>query len=235
MITAIDISGNKVKAVFVERLNRFEALAEYGGETVLCHVANTGRIKELLVPGRDVVLREAANPNRKTKWDLLISHTADGVPVFLESVMANRLIYKALKEKKLKEFEGWSEIRREVSYGNSRFDVMLTEGLRKCYIEIKSATLVKDGVAKFPDAPTERGTKHVVQLMKARAEGFDASVVIVAQREDAKRFVPNGETDPEFAEAIALAAAAGVKIFAYRCKVTSDSITMLERIAVIPG
>ena len=110
MITTIEISGEKNKAKFIKRLNRFEALAECGGETVLCHVANTGRMKELLVTGRDVVLRRAKNPDRKTKWDLIIAYTIDGVPVFLESVMANRLILKALKEGKLKEFQGWTDI-----------------------------------------------------------------------------------------------------------------------------
>nr|HQA47509.1 DNA/RNA nuclease SfsA [Bacillota bacterium] len=161
MITTIEISGEKNKAKFIKRLNRFEALAECGGETVLCHVANTGRMKELLVPGRDVVLRRAKNPDRKTKWDLIIAYTIDGVPVFLESVMANRLILKALKEGKLKEFQGWTDIKREAAYGNSRFDVRLSDSglgsdgtvppLASCFLEIKCVTLVQEGVAKFPD------------------------------------------------------------------------------------
>lgn len=221
VITTIEITGEKNKARFIKRLNRFEVLAECGGETVLCHVANTGRMKELLVTGRDVVLRRAKNPDRKTKWDLIIAYTIDGVPVFLESVMANRLILKALKEGSLKEFDGWTDIKREAAYGNSRFDVRLSDsglGSKRtiplpphCFLEIKCVTLVEDGVARFPDAPTERGTKHVRELMKAKAAGLDAAVIVVAQREDAKSFNPNRETDPVFSEAIARTAKAGVK------------------------
>lgn len=232
MITTIEIYGEKKNAKFIKRLNRFEALAECGGETVLCHVANTGRMKELLVPGREVVLRRAKNPDRKTKWDLIIAHTIDGVPVLLESVMANRLVLKALKEGRLEGFEGWTGIKREAAYGNSRFDVRLTDRERTCYIEIKCVTLVQDSVARFPDAPTERGTKHVRELMRAKAEGLGAAVIVVAQREDARSFTPNSETDPVFSEAIALAAEAGVRVYAYRCSVTSSSITLLERIPV---
>ncbi len=235
MITNIEIYGEKREAKFIERLNRFEAIVEYAGTEILCHVANTGRIKELLVPGRGVIIRKAKNPNRKTKWDLIISHSADGVPVFIESIMANRLIFKALKEAKLKEFEGWPDIKREVTFGNSRFDMRLTDGERTCYIEIKSANLVKNGVAMFPDAPTLRGTKHVLELIKAKKEGFSAAIVIVSQREDARTFTPNKKTDPEFAKVVAQAAAAGVGIYAYRCSVTPERITMLNRIAVDIG
>lgn len=235
MITEIEIYGEKKDAIFIKRLNRFEALAEYDGAEVLCHVANTGRIKELLVPGRDVVIRKAKNPDRKTKWDLIISHTGEGVPVFIESVMANRLIYKALNEGRLKEFEDWPDVRREVSYGNSRFDIQLTKDKHIYYIEVKSANLVYDGIAMFPDAPTVRGTKHVLELIKAKGEGFNSAIVIVSQREDARIFTPNKETDPDFAKAVAQAAKAGVKIYAYRCRVTKESITMLDRIDVNPG
>jgi sugar fermentation stimulation protein A len=246
MLTTIEIYGEKRKARFIERFNRFEALAECGGETVLCHVANTGRMKGLLVPGREVVLRRAENPDRKTKWDLILAHTANGVPVLLEAVMANRLVLKAIKEGRLEGFEGWTDIRREAVYGSSRFDAKLTdrggtydlEGKktaplpcgRICYIEVKCVTLVENGVARFPDAPTERGTKHVLELMRAKSQGYGASVIVVAQREDAKSFTPNRETDPRFSEAIALAAEAGVMVYAYNCRVTQDSITLLGRI-----
>lgn len=232
MITTIDIYGEKIKAKFIKRLNRFEALAEYGGETILCHVANTGRMKELLVPGREVVLRRAKNPDRKTKWDLILAHTADGVPVFLESVMANRLITKAVKEVKLGDFEGYTAVKRESGYGNSRFDIRLTGSEKTCYIEIKCVTLVEEGLAKFPDAPTERGTKHVLELARAKAEGLNAAVIVVAQREDAGSFTPNRDMDPVFSKALADAAGAGVKVLAYNCRVLPDSITLLGQITV---
>lgn len=232
MITSIDIYGEKIKAKFIKRLNRFEALADYNGKSILCHVANTGRMKELLVSGRDMVLRRAKNPDRKTKWDLIIAHTQEGVPVLLESVMANRLVLKALREGKLEGFEGSTDIKRESSYGNSRFDVRLTQNGRTCYIEVKCVTLVVDSIARFPDAPTERGTKHVRELIRAKGEGLGAAVIIVAQREDAKSFTPNREMDPGFARALGEAAKTGVKVLAYKCRVSPDNITLLDQITV---
>jgi len=232
VITTIEITGEKKQAKFIKRLNRFEALAECGGETILCHVANTGRMKELLVPGRDVVIRGASNPNRKTKWDLIIAHTEKGIPVFLEAVMANRLILKALREERLKEFEGYTAIKREAGYGNSRFDVCLTDNERTCYIEIKCVTLVDGSTARFPDAPTERGKKHVLELIRAKTEGYGAAVIIVAQRDDAVDFKPNWNMDPGFSKALANAAMRGVEVFAFKCRVSRDSITLQERIDV---
>jgi sugar fermentation stimulation protein A len=232
MITAIEVYGEKRKAKFITRLNRFETLVECGGESTLCHVANTGRMKELLVPGRDVVIRRAKNPDRKTKWDLIIAHTVDGVPVFLESVMANRLVLKALREGRLKGFEEYTGIKREVNYGNSRFDVRLSDNWRTCYIEVKCVTLVECGTAKFPDAPTGRGTKHVLELIRAKGEGFGAAVIVVAQREDAKSFIPNRDMDPDFSKALTDAAMSGVQVYAYNCRVSPDCITLLGQITV---
>jgi sugar fermentation stimulation protein A len=230
LITAIGIDGDKEKAIFIKRLNRFEALVDLGGETTLCHVANTGRMKELLVPGRDVIIRRAANIERKTKWDLIIAHTAEGVPVLLESVMANRLVLKAIAERKLNEFEGYTEIKRESSFGNSRFDIRLTEDKSQCFIEVKCVTLVDGDIAKFPDAPTERGRKHVLELVRAKAEGHRAAVIAVAQREDAKSFRPNWEMDPGFSKVLADAAETGVEVYAYNCLVLQDEIALLGRI-----
>lgn len=235
MITTIKVYGEKKQARFIKRLNRFEALVECDGEDILCHVANTGRMKELLVPGREMVLRRAKNPLRKTKWDLIIAHTEKGIPVFLEAVMANRLILKALREERLKEFEGYTHIKREASYGNSRFDVCLTDNERTCYIEIKCVTLVDDSTARFPDAPTERGKKHVLELIRAKAEGYGAAVIIVSQRKDAVDFKPNWNMDPDFSKALANAAMTGVEVYAYNCSVSQDSIALLGRIAVDLG
>jgi sugar fermentation stimulation protein A len=230
LITAIGIDGEKEKAIFIKRLNRFEALVDLGGENTLCHVANTGRMKELLVPGRDVIIRRAANPERKTKWDLIIAHNAEGIPVLLESVMANRLVLKAIAEGKLNEFEGYTEIKRESSFGNSRFDIRLTKGRQLCFIEVKCVTLVDGGTAKFPDAPTERGRKHVLELMRAKTEGYRAAVIVVAQREDAKSFRPNWDMDPDFSKALADAAESGVEVYAYNCRVLHDELALNGRI-----
>ncbi|MBA1336888.1 MAG: Sugar fermentation stimulation protein SfsA [Firmicutes bacterium] len=235
MITTIPISGEKKIAKFIKRLNRFEVLVEYSGKSTLCHVANTGRMKELLVPGRDVVIRRTSNPRRKTEWDLIISNSERGVPVFLESVMANRLIAKALREEKLKGFKGYSDIKREVNYGSSRFDIRLRDRERTCYIEVKCVTLVDGSTAKFPDAPTERGKKHVLELARAKADGCRSAVMIVAQREDAGSFTPNWDTDPGFSRALVEAEMSGVEVYAYNCRVSPDSITLLERIAVDLG
>jgi sugar fermentation stimulation protein A len=232
MITKIPIQGEKKEAEFVERLNRFEALVKYGDETMLCHVANTGRMKELLVPGRRVIIRKAGNPNRKTKWDLLIAHTGEGEAVFLESVMANRLILKALKEGKLFEFEGYEDVKREVSFGNSRFDIGLTGRKGRCYIEVKCVTLVESGLAKFPDAPTERGRKHVKELVRAKISGNRSAIIVVAQRGDAACFTPNRDMDPEFARAVNRGVEAGVEVYAYKCRVTADEIVLSEKIEV---
>lgn len=235
MITTIPISGEKRSAKFIQRLNRFEVLVECGGKSTLCHVANTGRMKELLVPGRDVVIRRAGNPNRKTGWDLIISKSEMGMPVFLESVMANRLIAKALREEKLKGFEGYTDMKREVNYGSSRFDIQLKGREQTCYIEVKCVTLVDGSVAKFPDAPTERGKKHVLELTRAKAGGFRSAIVIVAQREDAESFMPNWNTDPGFSKALVEAEMSGVEIYAYNCRVSEDNISLMERIVVDLG
>lgn len=232
-VTGIEIPGEKREGIFIRRLNRFVADVQMGKEVVRCHVANTGRMRELLVPGSPVIARKAQNPGRKTNWDLIIAHSSKGKPVLLESSMANRLIIEALKNHSLEGFTGYSQVKGEVVFGSSRFDIELTGRGGSCLIEVKCVTYVEGKVAKFPDAPTQRGRKHVLELIKAKEQGRRAAIIFVVQREDAVAFTPNRPLDPRFADAVNEAYRAGVEVAAYSCKVSRDMISLNKKIRVL--
>ena len=215
---------------FVSRPNRFIAHVELDGEMVVCHVKNTGRCRELLIPGAKVVLEKAKNPERKTKYDL-IAVWKGGLLINMDSQAPNIAFGEWAREKGFP--EGLIEIRSETVHGDSRFDFYYNSRNGNGFIEVKGVTLENDGVVRFPDAPTERGAKHLRGLIGCVREGFGAYAVFIVQMSGMKYFAPNEETDPDFAEALRDAAAAGVNIMALECTVTENGMNITGEIPVI--
>ena len=205
---------------FVSRPNRFIAHVEVDRQIEVCHVKNTGRCRELLIPGTTVWIDESENPNRKTKYDL-IAVDRGGMLVNMDSQAPNRLFAEWAGEGHLGSFD---EIRPECRFGDSRFDFRLRQGEKLTYVEVKGCTLEIDGVAFFPDAPTERGVKHIRELMAARAAGHGAMLVVVIQMKGPQYFSPNRATHPAFADALLEAQAAGVEILALDCRVAPNEV-----------
>lgn len=213
---------NIYSAHFLERPNRFVALAERAGETLRCHVKNTGRCRELLVPGARILLEHRPGPGRRTEWDLVAVWKGERL-INMDSQIPNAVAEEWLRDGGL----GFSpeQLRREYRHGDSRFDFYFEHDGRPCLLEVKGVTLEEEGIARFPDAPTLRGLKHLRGLMSARQEGFDGYVLFIIQMQDVLHFEPNRATQPAFAEALAEASAAGVRLLALDCAVTETSIT----------
>ena len=201
--------GCVVPARFLDRPNRFVAHVLLGQETVTCHVKNTGRCRELLVPGARVYLERGRNPGRRTAWDL-IAVEKDGKLINMDAQAPNRVFAEWARER-------YADVHPEVRYGQSRLDFCL-DGQH--FVEVKGVTLEQDGRCRFPDAPTERGTRHLHELIRAVEEGYRATAFFVIQMADAEDFSPNDETDPAFGVALRQAAEAGVEIAAWCCRVT---------------
>ncbi len=229
----LKIEGNLLEGVFVERLNRFIAHIEINNKIEKVHVANTGRMKELLIQGTKVIVRKVDNPNRKTKYDLLHVYKGDSL-VFIDSKAPNIILERAFNERKLEGFrKKYDIIKREVKFGNSRFDLALSNKDEMVLVEAKCATLVKDnGIATFPDAPTERGTKHVLELIEAKKRGFRGAVFFIVQRDDAVIFTPNREMDSKFADAVKKAYKFGVEFYAYICEIKPHEMNIIRSIPV---
>lgn len=225
------ISGNLLQAIFLQRLTRFSALVEMGGSKQVAYLPNSGRMKELLTPGRPVLLLERPGFSRKTAYDLIMADLG-GTLVSVDARLPNLVVYEAIKEGSLAPFKAYPSIRREASYGESRFDLLLQDGSQRCLIEVKSCTLVRQGRGLFPDAPTARGARHLRELAAARNSGYEAAVIFVVQREDASSFSPNDETDAEFGRALRQAVQGGVGAYAYRCRVTAREVTLDKEIPV---
>jgi sugar fermentation stimulation protein A len=221
------IAAQLIPATFVRRDNRFRVTVRVEGHLVGAHLPNSGRLRELLVPGRRVLLAAARAPGRRTAYDLLMVDL-DGTLVSIDARLPSRLLYEALRVGRLEEFAGYAEVRREVTYGQSRLDLVLEGGPDggRCFIEAKSVTLVEEGVALFPDAPTQRGRRHLGELARAKAEGYRAAVVFVVQRDDAIRFSSHYGADPAFGQALREAAQAGVEVYVYKCRVSEREITL---------
>ena len=215
-----------LKAVFLSRPNRFIAHVSISGETAVAHVKNTGRCKELLVPGCTVYLSVSDNPERKTKYDLIAAEKiragASPLLINMDSQIPNDAAAEWLPVSGL--FSENAVIRREFTHGDSRVDFYVEDGARKAFIEVKGCTLEDGGVALFPDAPTERGVKHLKHLIRAVSDGYECYVLIVIQMKDVSVFRPNGKTDPAFAQALREAKEAGVKIIAMDCLVQPDEM-----------
>lgn len=225
---------NIVQGTFTARPNRFIAKVLVNGKEETVHVKNTGRCKELLVPGSTVYLEKSDNPQRKTAYDLVAVRkiTENGeILINMDSQIPNACCAEFLPSSGL--FSGEAEIKREVKFGNSRFDIFVSDNNKKTFIEVKGVTLEKDGLALFPDAPTERGVKHINELMSAVSEGFEAYIIFIIQMTGVHGFSPNRVMQPDFADALLRAEKAGVKILAFDCLVTPDSITVLNPVRVI--
>lgn len=254
------------EAKFIERLNRFAALVLLDGKEVMVHVANSGRMRELLQPGNTCYLSHHPGEHRKTAYDLVLVDIG-GVPanaigettqpygsasessressaqqkgtgpvlslVSADSRVPNALIWETWREGVLPHFDGYTDGKREVTFHDSRFDMVLQGPTGMCYMEMKSVTLVMDGIARFPDAPTERGRKHVGTLMKAVEEGHRAAAIFVIQRDDATGLSPYDNNDPEFGAALREAVDAGVEAYAFTCTLTREAITIAGEVPVL--
>ena len=221
--------NNTRRGVFVSRPNRFEAIVELDGETVLCHVKNTGRCRELLIQGVEVILSPATNPARKTGYDLVGVYKGKEL-INIDSSAPNKVIGEWLEKEEL--FKDVQIIKPESKYKNSRFDFYLEAEKRKIYIEVKGVTLEENGVVMFPDAPTQRGVKHIMELLDALENGYEGYLIFVVQMKNALHFTPNSATHKEFAEALELAQKRGVGIYALACDVSEDEISISHFIPI---
>ena len=218
---------NIYPAVFVSRPNRFIANVEIDGKTETVHVKNTGRCRELLIPGVTVMLEKSNNSSRKTLYDLVMVYK-DGLGwVNIDSQMPNYLVKEWLMSK-ASGFKDITTIKPEFSYGNSRMDFYLECGSRKILMEVKGVTLERDGIGYFPDAPTQRGVKHINELIKAVNEGCEAYLAFVIQMNGIKEVRPNTQTHPEFGEAMEKAKNAGVRVIFLKCEVKADGIEIID-------
>jgi sugar fermentation stimulation protein A len=223
--------GELVSARFVQRDNRFVARVKYRGEVHLAHLANPGRLEELLTPGQTLWIRPVQDPDRKTHFDVVLVELAQAL-VSVNSQLPNRIVGRALNVGTLPGLREIQNVRREVARGHSRIDFMVAEENHTHWIEVKSVTLVVEGTAMFPDAPTKRGTRHLHELNEIVQEGGRATVAFVIQRDDAEAFTSNETMDPAFAAALRSAATAGVEIRAWRCWVTHKGIGLDSAVPV---
>lgn len=220
---------NIVRGIFKERPNRFIAKVEIDGKCETVHVKNTGRCKELLVPKAIVYLEKSDNPLRKTLYDL-IAVVKNGMLINIDSQIPNYVAEEWLKLGTL--FSKNALIRREVTYKKSRFDFYIEDGDRRIFLEVKGCTLEENSVARFPDAPTERGVKHINELIECINEGYEAYILFVIQMKGVAYFEPNDKTHKAFGDALRNAQQKGVKILAFDCIVTPDSIEIDNEIKV---
>ena len=227
----MDLGDDLVEGIFLERVNRFLARVEVDGQEVGVHVANSGRMKELFVPGWRVLVRPVPGENRKTKFDLVLVDMGNAL-ASADSRIPNALVAEGVANGHLAQFGDYPEVRREVTFGDSRLDLMLEGPPGRCYIEAKSVTLVENGVGLFPDAPTVRGVKHLHTLETVLEAGHRAAVIFVIQRPDASSFATSDPSDPDLAAAFRSAVAAGVEAYAYNCEVTERLIRLDQALPI---
>lgn len=222
-----------VEGRFVRRDNRFRVTVEREGRAVAAHLPNSGRLEELLTPGRTCHLADRAAAHRVTDYDLLlVDH--HGVLISVDARLPNPLFTEAVEAGRLSPFAGITSIEREVQSGESRLDFRLGDSKGSvCWVETKSVTLVEDGLALFPDAPTKRGQRHLDELKRLARGGTRAAAVFVIQRPDAQVFSPHAEADPDFARAVREARDGGVEIHAVRCAVTRRAIQITKSVPVV--
>ena len=221
--------GYVADAVFLQRPNRFIAQVLLHGQEETVHVKNTGRCKELLVPGAKVYLEKGKNPARKTAWDLIAVEKGDRL-INMDSQLPNKVAEEWLAQGGLGQF---SQLFREQTWGASRLDFCLKDSHRIKYVEVKGVTLEEGGKVYFPDAPTARGVKHLEELTRIRREGMEAAVLFVVQMKGVSSFSPNDATDPAFGDALRRAADAGVEIAAIDCLVRPEEVTPGQRVPVV--
>ena len=220
--------ANMVPGIFQSRPNRFIARVEIDGQTQTVHVKNTGRCRELLRPGAQVWCQSSDNPNRKTKYDLITVCKGSRL-INMDSQAPNLAAKEWLSAGGLGKIEN---LRPETTHGDSRFDFSFTKDGKTCFLEVKGVTLENDGICAFPDAPTERGAKHLRGLTEAARNGYGAYALFVIQMADVRYLHPNDATDPEFGKALREAAANGVEVLAVDCSVTVDEMNIREFVPV---
>jgi len=215
------IYNNITRAVFLNRPNRFIAEVEIKGKKETVHVKNTGRCKELLIPGCEVWLNAPGTPDRKTRYDLVAVRKATGVLFNIDSQAPNKVVKEWLN------FQEYDRVVPEYTYGDSRIDFYMERGKKKYLMEVKGCTLEKDGIGYFPDAPTQRGVKHIRELIKAKNAGYHAILAFVIQMDGVAEVRPNRDTHPEFGEALDDARLAGVEILLLKCHVEPNRLEII--------
>lgn len=221
--------GRIERAVFLDRPNRFIAHVELNGRTETVHVKNTGRCRELLIPGTPVILEESGSPSRKTKYDLVCVKKQDRW-INMDSQIPNKAAREWLERGDF--FGKEIRVQPEKTYGNSRFDLYVEAPGRRIFMEVKGVTLEEGGIARFPDAPTARGIKHVEELIRCAQDGYEAYLLFVIQMQGVRYFEPNWKTHEAFGRALRQAEEAGVKLLAYDCLVTEDSMELHEPVRI---
>lgn len=220
---------NTKRAVFLDRPNRFIAHVDLNGQTETVHVKNTGRCKELLIPGTEVILEESVNPARKTKYDLICVNKS-GRWINMDSQVPNKAAAEWIRAGRL--FPEEVTLKTEKVYGNSRFDIYVESPCRKAFIEVKGVTLEENDIARFPDAPTQRGVKHVEELIRCQEDGYEAYLLFVIQMKGIRVFEPNWSTHPQFGEVLQKAQNAGVHLLAYDCLIREDYIEIQDPVPI---
>lgn len=223
------IYENIITGIFKERPNRFIAVVEIMGKDEICHVKNTGRCKELLIPGTTVFLEKNNNPTRKTKYSLIGVKKGNRL-INMDSQAPNKVAFEWIKAGGL--FHNVTLIKPEKTFGNSRFDLYIEADDKKIFMEVKGVTLEDDGIVRFPDAPTERGIKHIRELSNCIQQGFEAYLLFVVQMKDVKFFEPNNATQPEFGEALKEAAKNGVHLMAVDCLVDENQLEIRDFVPI---
>lgn len=220
---------NMTVGKFISRPNRFIANVEIDGKIEVCHVKNTGRCRELLTPNATVYVQKNNNPNRKTKFSLIGVLKGDK-KINMDSQVTNKVVNEWIHEGNL--FDDVTLVKPECKYKNSRFDFYVETKSKKIFMEVKGATLEEEGIVRFPDAPTERGVKHIHELIECINEGYEAYIIFVIQMKDVFYFTPNDETHKAFGDALREAAEKGVHILAVDSEVTEDSIVLRDYVDV---
>ena len=223
---------NVVEAIFINRPNRFIANVVIDGKLEKVHVKNTGRCKEILTEGTKVYLEKANNPNRKTRYSLISAYKGD-LLINIDSQVPNEVVYSSIRENKIEELIDVDILKKEVNYRGSRFDLYYEKGDEKGFIEVKGVTLEIDGLSLFPDAPTERGTRHIREIIQSVEEGYNSYIFFLVQIPEIKFFKPHEEMDKAFSHALLEAKEKGVNILAYNSLVTKDEILLGQRIKVL--
>jgi sugar fermentation stimulation protein A len=225
-------NNNRVEGKFISRINRFIAEVEINRHIHLVHVPNTGRMKELLVKDAIVQMKYHPASHKKTDYSL-ISVKKNDISICVDSRVANQLFYDYLSHGKLEKFNNIRDLKREIKFNNSRFDIGFIQNNQPFLIEIKSVNLVKDQKAMFPDAPTIRGNKHIRELIEAKKQGFKTGIVFIIQRPDATLFLPYRDMDPDFSNSLVEAYSKGVFVKAFTCEVNNERIEIKKEIPIL--
>jgi len=218
------------RGTFIDRPNRFIALVDIDGQVEKCHVKNTGRCRELLIPGATVYVNRADKPDRSTGYDLVAVYKGERL-INIDSSAPNKIFHEHLQSGEY--IDNITLIKPEAKHGSSRFDFYVETPESKIFIEVKGVTLENDGIAMFPDAPTQRGVKHLRELAQLAEQGYQAHVVFVIKMSGVKYFTPNRHTHPEFADALAEAMDAGVIIHGFECNVKPDRVNVVKPVEIV--